>query len=124
MKVISGNMSEVGPLSHGVLKDEILNTAIVPLKVDGTFETGDFTSQAELAFKNLQAVVEDAGGSLEDIVQVMIYLTDIRDTPKMNEVWKKYFSKPYPNRATFGITALTVPDLKIELVATANIKKD
>lgn len=124
MKVITGNMPEVGPLSHGVVKDGVLHTAVVPLKEDGTFETGDFTSQAELAFKNLKAVVEEAGGTLEDVVQVTIYLTDIRDTPKMNEVWKKYFSNPYPNRATLGITALTVQDLKIELVATAIIKQN
>lgn len=124
MKVLNGNMPEVGPLSHGVVKDGVLHTAVVPLKEDGTFETGDFEAQAELAFKNLKDVVEEAGGTLEDVVQVTIYLTDIRDTPKMNEVWKKYFSKPYPNRATLGITALTVQDLKIELVATAMIKQD
>lgn len=124
MKVLTGNMAEVGPLSHGVVKDGVLYTAVVPLKEDGTFETGDFVEQAELAFKNLKAVVEEAGGTLEDVVQVTIYLTDIRDTPKMNEVWKKYFSKPYPNRATLGITALTVPDLKIEIVATAMINQD
>jgi len=123
MKVINGGLPELGPLSHAVVKNEMFFTAVVPVDGKGNFETGDFTKQAELAFKNLQAMVEDAGGSLKDIVQVMIYLTDIRDTPKMNEIWNKYFSKPYPNRATLGITALTVPGLNIELVATAIIEK-
>ncbi|MFD0826300.1 RidA family protein [Neobacillus sp. M.A.Huq-85] len=124
MEVIKGNLPNLGPLSVAVKKNQMFYTSVIPVYRDGSFETGDFTKQAELAFGNLQVLVEDAGGSLRDIVQVTVYLTDIHDTPKMNEVWKEFFQDPYPNRATLGISSLTVPDLKIELVATAIIEQD
>ncbi|WP_035424052.1 RidA family protein [Bacillus sp. UNC438CL73TsuS30] len=124
MEVIKGNLPNLGPLSVAVKKNQMFYTSVIPVYRDGSFETGDFTKQAELTFKNLQALVEDAGGSLRDIVQVTVYLTDIHETPKMNEVWKEFFQDPYPNRATLGISSLTVPDLKIELVATAIIEQD
>lgn len=124
MEVIKGNLPNLGPLSVAVKKNQMFYTSVIPVYRDGSFETGDFTKQAELAFENLQILVEDAGGSLRDIVQVTVYLTDIHDTPKMNEVWKEFFQDPYPNRATLGISSLTVPDLKIELVATAIIEQD
>lgn len=124
MEVIKGNLPNLGPLSVAVLKNQMFYSSVIPVYTDGSFETGDFIKQAELAFDNLQILVEDAGGSLRDIVQVTVYLTDIHDAPKMNEVWKKYFKDPYPNRATIGISSLTVPGLKIELVATAMIGQD
>ncbi|MBI0579876.1 RidA family protein [Neobacillus cucumis] len=124
MEVIKGNLPNLGPLSVAVKKNQMFYTSVIPVYRDGSFETGDFTKQAELAFGNLQILAEDAGGSLRDIVQVTVYLTDIHDTPKMNEVWKEFFQDPYPNRATLGISSLTVPDLKIELVATAIIEQD
>lgn len=65
--------------------------------------------------------VEAAGGSLRNVVQVIIYLTGVSEYPVVNDVWTTSFSEPWPNRATLGVAALAVPGMKIEIVATAVI---
>ncbi len=66
----------------------------------------DFAAQAEQVFKNLAAVCEEAGGSLQDIVKLNIYLTDLGKFPVVNEVMAQYFDEPYPARAAIGISQL------------------
>jgi len=67
---------------------------------------GGFTEQAEQMFKNLNAVCEAAGGSLQDIVKLNIYLTDLANFPIINEVMGQFFEPPYPARAAVGISQL------------------
>lgn len=67
---------------------------------------GDFAVQAHQVFKNLRSVCEAANGSLEDIVKLNIYLTDLSYFPVVNEVMGEYFQKPYPARAAIGISEL------------------
>ena len=67
---------------------------------------GGFAEQAEQMFKNLNAVCEAGGGSLEDIVKLNIYLLDLANFPIINEVMSKYFKEPYPARAAIGISQL------------------
>lgn len=77
-----------------------LNPATMQL-VDGGFE-----AQTVQVFENLKAVTEAAGGSLNDIVKLTIYLTDLANFAKVNEVMGRYFAEPYPARAAIGINAL------------------
>ncbi len=63
-------------------------------------------AQIERVFDNLKAVSTAAGGGLEDIVKLNIYLTDLSDFPLVNEVMAAYFSEPYPARAAVGVAAL------------------
>lgn len=67
---------------------------------------GDFSAQAEQVFKNLSAVCEAAGGSLQDIVKLNIFLTDLSNFPTVNEIMAKYFKEPYPARAAIGVNEL------------------
>ena len=67
---------------------------------------GGFAEQAEQMFKNLSAVCEAAGGSLQDIVKLNIYLTDLANFPIINEVMGQFFQQPYPARAAVGISQL------------------
>lgn len=68
--------------------------------------SGGFAAQAEQVFKNLQAVVEAAGGSLNDIVKLNAYLTDLSNFAAFNEVMARYFDAPYPARAAVGVASL------------------
>ena len=63
-------------------------------------------AQIVRVFDNLQAVAEAAGASLSDAVKVTIYLTDLGNFPKVNEIMARYFAEPYPARATVGVAAL------------------
>ena len=74
-------------------------------------ETGDLMNssikdQAEQVIKNLTAICEEANGSLADIVKLTIYITDMNDFAIVNETMQKYFSEPYPARATVEVSAL------------------
>jgi reactive intermediate/imine deaminase len=74
-------------------------------------ETGDLMNssikdQAEQVIKNLTAICEEANGSLADIVKLTIYITDMNDFAVVNETMQKYFSEPYPARATVEVSAL------------------
>ena len=68
--------------------------------------TGDFEAQARRVFENLKAVAEAAGGSLAQAVKFTIFLTDLANFPKVNEIMGLYCSKPYPARSTIGIAQL------------------
>jgi reactive intermediate/imine deaminase len=67
---------------------------------------GDFEAQVRRVFENLKAVAEAAGGSLAAAVKLTIFLTDLANFPKVNEVMGQYFAKPYPARSTIGVAAL------------------
>ena len=67
---------------------------------------GDIRAQTHRVFANLAAVAAAAGGGLDDVVKLNVYLADIRDFPIINEVMSEYFDEPYPARAAFGVAAL------------------
>ena len=67
---------------------------------------GDFEARARRVFDNLAAVAEAAGGSLNDIVKLTVFLTDLDDFATVNSVMEDYFDEPYPARAAVGVAAL------------------
>lgn len=78
----------------------------IPLKPDGTLVEGDIRAQTEQVMENLQAILEAAGSSLSRVVQTTCFLLDMEDFPLFNEVYARYFSPPYPARATVAVKAL------------------
>ena len=79
----------------------------VPL-VPATMEVveGDFASRARQVFENLKAVAEEAGGILNDAVNLTIFLTDLGNFATVNEVMAEYCDEPYPARAAVQVSAL------------------
>jgi reactive intermediate/imine deaminase len=67
---------------------------------------GDIAAQARRAFENLKAVCEAAGGTMDDIVRVGLYLTDLSQFGAVNAVMGEYFAQPYPARSTIEVSAL------------------
>lgn len=63
-------------------------------------------AQIERVLENMKAVAEAAGGSLANVVKVNVYLTDLGNFAKFNEVMSRYFAEPYPARAVVGVAAL------------------
>lgn len=108
------------PLEWATTADGVLYTAQIPNREDGSIETGDISVQAELTLDNLRRTVEAAGGNMDDVTQVLVYLPDKVDFPGMNAAYAKAFKPPYPNRATI-IADLMVPGAKIEIVAYAHV---
>jgi reactive intermediate/imine deaminase len=70
------------------------------------FVEGDFEARARQVFDNLQAVAEAAGGNLNQIVKLTIFLTDLANFATVNSVMADYFEQPYPARAAVGVAQL------------------
>ena len=109
------------PFSWAVKASGLLFTAHGPVRPDGSIDTGAIEDQARLTFANLQRAVEAAGGRLDDVAQVLIYMTDVKDMPAIDRVYREFFAAPYPNRSSMGVAGLVVPGMKIEIVAYAVI---
>ena len=71
-----------------------------------TLVAGGIEAEIHQVFRNLTAVAQAAGGSLAHAVKVNIYMTDLSQFAKVNEIMAQYFQKPYPARATVGVAAL------------------
>ena len=71
-----------------------------------TLVAGGIEEQVHQVFKNLAAVAKASGGSLAHATKITIYMTDLGQFAKVNEIMAQYFSKPYPARATVGVAAL------------------
>jgi reactive intermediate/imine deaminase len=67
---------------------------------------GDFEAQARRVFDNLRAVCRAAGGDFDRVVRVTVYLTDLANFAKVNEVMSQHFREPYPARAAIGVASL------------------
>jgi reactive intermediate/imine deaminase len=65
-----------------------------------------FEAQTERVIQNMKAVATASGGSLDDIVKLNVYLIDLTNFSKVNDIMAKYFSQPYPARAAIGVAAL------------------
>lgn len=98
----------IGPYSQAVRHGEWVflsgQVAIDPSR--GGLIDGDIAAQTRQVLGNLRAVCEAAGGSLDDIVKLTIYLTDLGHFATVNEIMADTFSAPYPARATLGVAAL------------------
>ena len=72
----------------------------------GELTEGDIRMQIEQVFRNLKAVAEAAGASLQNAVKITVYLTDLNDFAAVNEIMATYFESPYPARAALGVASL------------------
>ena len=100
--------SAIGTYSQAIRSGNLVfMSGQIPL-VPATMEivAGDFAARARQVFDNLQAVAEAAGGSLDQIVKLTVYLTDLGDFATVNSVMEDYFSEPYPARAAVGVASL------------------
>ena len=110
-------LSGIGPRKRGTR--EIPG---VTLRGDGTVESHDIEAQCRSVFENVRAVLEDAGGKWEDLVDVTVYLTHMKDDfATYNRLWAEYFKDARPCRTTVEILSLPTP-IAIELKCIAEIR--
>lgn len=98
----------VGPYSQAIVEgDFIFVSGQGPINPGtGSLELGDVRAETRRVFENIRAILEAAGSSLEQVVKCNVYLRDIKDFAAMNEVYKTYFSTPFPARTTIQAGAL------------------
>jgi len=98
----------IGTYSQAVKVDHtVYLSGQIPLVPETmTIIDGDIAAQITQVFDNLKAVAEAAGGDLDDIVKLNVFLTDLSNFPLVNEIMGLYFQEPYPARAAIGVAAL------------------
>jgi 2-iminobutanoate/2-iminopropanoate deaminase len=110
----------VGPYSQGICTGKLLFTAgQIPLDPEtGKLVGTTIEEQTHQALKNLQAVVEAAGSSLQQVIKVTVFMTDLGQFQAMNTIYAEYFSTDPPARSAFQVSALPLgAEIEIECVA-------
>lgn len=110
----------IGPYSQGTVANGFVYTA-GQIAIDpktGKMIEGDTAEQTEQVLKNLEAVLRAGGAGFDDVVKTTVFLADINDFAKMNEVYGRYFKAPFPARSTVQVARLPL-DAKVEIEAVA-----
>jgi len=110
----------IGPYSQAIIANGFVFTAgqIGSDPKTGTLVEGGIVEQTEQALKNLSAVLKASGSSFNNAVKVTVFLADMNDFAKMNEVYAKYFKAPSPARSTVQVARLP-RDAKVEIEVIA-----
>lgn len=112
----------IGPYSQAVkVGDVVYMSGQIPLVPETmTVLEGDFSAQVRRVFDNLAAVAKASGGSLQDIVKLNIFLTDLSHFGAVNDIMMEYFEQPYPARAAIGVASLP-KDVPVEMDAILHL---
>lgn len=110
----------IGPYSQAIeFNGMIFTSGMIPINpADGTLVTGSVEEQAEQALKNLKALVEESGSSMEQVVKTTVFIKDMNDFAKINEVYARYFTENYPSRSCVEVARLP-KDVLVEIEAIA-----
>ena len=111
----------IGPYSQGIIVNGMLYTAgQIPLDPQGEMVSGGITEQTHQVMKNLTAILEAAGGTLQNVVKTTVFLHDMGDFADMNKVYAEYFGEHKPARST--VQAARLPrDVKVEIEVVAAV---
>ncbi|AEK72404.1 hypothetical protein GQS_02515 [Thermococcus sp. 4557] len=111
----------IGPYSQGIIAEGrlLFVSGQIPINPEtGELVEGDIEEQARVAIENLLAVVEAAGGSAENVVKVTVYIRNMGDYARFNEVYNRYFSSSKPARAVVEVSNLP-KGVAVEIEAVA-----
>jgi 2-iminobutanoate/2-iminopropanoate deaminase len=110
--------SAIGPYSQAIeVNGMIFTSGMIPINPQtGELVTGSVEAQAEQAFTNLKALIEDAGSSMDKVVKTVVFIKDMEDFSKINAIYEKYFTEPYPARSCVEVARLP-KDVALEVEA-------
>ncbi len=113
----------IGPYSQGIVANGfVFCSGQIPLVPEtGELATGPIKDQTRQVLKNVSAVLDAAGSSLDDVVKCTVFLQDMADFAAMNAVYAEFFKTPFPARAAVQVARLP-RDVKVEVEAVAVVK--
>jgi len=114
----------IGPYVQALSTGQVLYTSgQIPLVPGKNVISGDISSQTKQVFENLQAVIEEAGATLENVVKTTVFVTDLGDFATVNEIYASFFGTHKPARSTVQVAALPLgANVEIEPVAVLSGK--
>ncbi|RLJ81294.1 RidA family protein [Planococcus citreus] len=111
----------IGPYSQGVISDDMFySSGQIPLKADGELAQGGIAEQTHQVFANLQAVLEEAGSSLQHVIKTTVFIKDMNDFAELNSIYASYFGEHKPARSTVEVARLP-KDVKVEIEVIAKV---
>lgn len=121
MKVVQTNNAPaaIGPYSQGIIVNNLFfSSGQIPLTAEGNLVEGDVQTQTRQVFKNLAAVLKEAGASFETVVKATVFIKNMEDFQAINEVYGEYFSTHKPARSCVEVARLPKDVLvEIEVIA-------
>jgi 2-iminobutanoate/2-iminopropanoate deaminase len=124
MKIVNTNSAPaaIGPYSQGIIVNNLFySSGQIPLTASGEMVTGDIAEQTHQVFKNLKAVLNEAGASLESVVKSTVFLKDMNQFAEFNEVYGQYFAEHKPARSCVEVARLP-KDALVEIEVIALVK--
>ncbi|RAV08502.1 RidA family protein [Paenibacillus contaminans] len=114
----------IGPYSQAIaLGNLIFTSGQIPLAADGQLVEGGIAEQTHQVFRNLQAVLAEAGASFQDVVKATVFLKDMNQFSTVNEIYASYFGDHKPARSTVEVARLPKDVfVEIELIASRNVE--
>ena len=111
----------IGPYSQAIsIGDFLFTSGQIALDPEsGIFLSGEIEEETEQTLKNISAILQAGGVNFENVIKTTVYLSDLNDFTRMNQVYEKYFSKNKPARACVQVAALP-KGAKIEIDAIAS----
>ena len=112
----------IGPYSQGVVVNNLFfSSGQIPLTAEGQLIDGNVQEQTHQVFRNLKAVLQAAGASLETVVKATVFIKDMNDFAAVNEVYGEYFAVHKPARSCVEVARLP-KDVLIEIEVVALVK--
>jgi len=124
MKLVqtSNAPAAIGPYSQGIIVNNLFySSGQIPLTAEGEMVTGDVKEQTHQVFKNLMAVLEEAGASLETVVKATVFIKNMDEFASVNEVYGEYFNTHKPARSCVEVARLP-KDALVEIEVIALVK--
>ncbi|PTK65684.1 RidA family protein [Staphylococcus borealis] len=124
MKMINTNKAPeaLGPYSHAMVVNNLVFTSgQIPLDTEGNIVSDDVKEQTKQVLDNLSVVLEEAGSDLNSVVKATIFISDMNEFQKINEVYGSYFSEHQPARSCVEVARLP-KDVKVEIEVVGKVK--
>ena len=110
------------PFAQATIAGGFMFVCCVGRDHEGRFAIGDVRAQTQTCIDNIRALVEQAGGTLKDVVKCTVYVTDRADWQPMNEVYFANFAHDPPHRVSCIVAGLGAPECLVEIDATAYLE--
>ncbi|UOE94187.1 RidA family protein [Alkalihalobacillus sp. LMS39] len=125
MKIVHTNEAPqaIGPYCQGMIVNNMFySSGQIPLTAEGHLIDGDIKEQTHQVFKNLKAVLAEAGSSLESVVKATVFIKNMDEFPLLNEVYGEYFHTHKPARSCVEVARLP-KDVLVEIEVIALVKE-
>ena len=124
MEIINTNKAPeaLGPYSHAtVINDLVFTSGQIPLTLDGTIVSDDVQEQTKQVLENLTVVLKEAGSDIDSVVKATIFISDMNNFQKINEIYGNYFGETQPARSCVEVARLP-KDVKVEIELIGKVK--